>query len=144
MKAAVVSLLVGCCLALPVWAESPKLINLMGNMQRFAHKLQLSLEAGNGPLADFYAHELGAAVAQVGQVESYGDYPVGRLTTSTLSPLLKTLIAGLDAGDVARANQAFDALLDGCNRCHAMTEHDYIRLQRNAANPYLQDFTAAP
>ena len=147
MKRRAISFVAGLWLAggaLAETDESPHLVGLMGDMQRFAHKLQLSLEAKNAPLADFYAHELGGAIGEAGQVESYGDYPVGRLTTSTLSPLLKKLIAGLDAGELPRADKAFDALLEGCNSCHAMTEHDYIRVQRNPVNPYLQDFSVAP
>ena len=147
MKRRAIGLVVGLWLAGAALAEtdeSPHLVGLMGDMQSFAHKLQLSLDAENALLADFYAHELGGAIAAVGQIDSYSDYPVGRLTTSTLSPLLKKLIAGLDAGDLPRADNAFDALLEGCNRCHAMTEHDYIRVQRNPANPYLQNFSVAP
>ncbi len=120
--------------------ESLDLVAVMADMQRFAHKIQLSLDAENLRLADFYAHELEAAVARASSIDSYGDYPVGRLSASTLKPLMLQLGTAIDSGELPRANTAFDQLLSGCNSCHQLTEHGYIHLQRNAVNPYLQSF----
>lgn len=120
--------------------QGPDLISVMADMQRFSHKLQLSLDAGNLRLADFYAHELEGAVAQASQIESYGDYPVGRLSASTLKPVVGKLGAALDSGDIGRASSALDTVVDACNSCHVMTEHAYIQVQRNPTNPYMQSF----
>ena len=143
MKKWIVGLCVGTVMAgssLLQANESPDLIAVMGDMQRFAHKLQLSLDASNLTLADFYAHELEAAVKQASDIESYGDYPVGRLSASTLKPLVLKLETAIDSGDVSRASTAFDKLIDGCNSCHELTEHGYIHVQRSSANPYMQSF----
>lgn len=126
--------------SLPLAQEAPDLIAVMADMQRFSHKIQLSLEAGNLPLADFYAHELEGAVAQASEVESYGDYPVGRLSASTLKPVAIKLGAALDSADVERASAALDDVVAACNSCHVLTEHAFIQVQRNSTNPYMQSF----
>jgi hypothetical protein len=47
-----------CLAAAPALGDPPGLAVLMERMQTYTHKVQLSIEARNAPLADFYLHEL--------------------------------------------------------------------------------------
>lgn len=69
------------------------LADLMAKMQLHSHKLQLSLDQGNLPLADFYAHELGEVIEDVQAIDDYDGKPIGTLTTSMLLPSFEQLEA---------------------------------------------------
>lgn len=127
--------------AVPVaHAEQPEMIETMRALQYFGHKLQLSLDHDNPALARFYMHEMEEAIAAVGGIESYGGYPIGRLSDTILKPVFAGLEATLERDGPARTQQQFDKLIDACNQCHVMTEHAYIVIRRNPDNPFMQSF----
>ena len=68
------------------------LITQMARLQYFTHKLSLSVDANNLPLAQFYGHELEEVIHQVSLVESYKDYPVGEMAKTTLYPQFLKLL----------------------------------------------------
>jgi hypothetical protein len=126
----------------PALASGPGLAELMGRMQTYAHKLQLSIEARNARLADFYLHELEELAEHVAEhVPHYGDYPVGRLTREMLLPAIEQLEDTVAAGDWAFSDTRFTDLLRACNACHLVTEHGFIRLAPASGNPFAQDFS---
>ncbi|OAB61443.1 hypothetical protein AY599_04930 [Leptolyngbya valderiana BDU 20041] len=120
--------------------EEHGLVENMGAMQYFSHKLVLAIDAGNLPLADFYAHELEETIEAASAIESYGGQAIGALVDSMLEPRFEELEDALDS-DVDRASAAFDAMVDSCNACHQATGFGLIRIQRRSDNPWLQDFS---
>jgi hypothetical protein len=121
-------------------AFADELVELMGALQTHTHKLQLSLDHGNLPLAAFYAHEVEELVEEVGEVDEYDGYPVGQLATSMLTPVMGRLESALENGNLDAANRELDALVNACNACHVATSHGFIVIARNSSNPYLQSF----
>src|SRR6056297_3621081 len=85
--------------ALPANADESGLAVLMERIQTYAHKLQLSIEAGNAQLADFYLHELEETSEYVAEeIESYDGHAVGALMASMLLPALERLEEPLKSG----------------------------------------------
>lgn len=119
------------------------LVGLMSALQTFTHKLQLSLDNDNTELAAFYAHEVEELIEEVGDVAEYDGHPVGQLATAMLDPALRRLGSALtQAGDIDAAARELDAFINACNACHVATDHAFIVIERNPANPYLQSFEA--
>lgn len=116
------------------------LVSLMGEMQVYAHKLQLSLDEGNQTLAGFYAHELEEVIEATMEVADYDGFPIGSLTGAMLLPGFGQVESAIEANDMAAASSRFDVLVTACNACHLATEHGYIVIERNPLNPYLQNF----
>jgi hypothetical protein len=141
--AAQLAVLVG-LVAAPALGDEPGLAVLMERMQTYTHKLQLSIEARNGPLAHFYLHELeetGEFVAR--HIEHYDDYPVGRLLAEMLLPQVERLEELVDAGQWPASEAGFTDLVRACNACHLVTAHGFIRIAPAGENPFAQDFSVA-
>jgi hypothetical protein len=127
--------------AAPALAEEPGLVVLMERLQTYAHKLQLSLEARNAPLAGFYIHELeetGEFIAE--NISHYDDHPVGELTRAKLLPAIERLEDSIEAAAWADSDANFLDLVRACNACHLVTGHGFIRIKPASGNPYAQDF----
>ncbi|MFU8817998.1 MAG: hypothetical protein ACNA7W_21830 [Pseudomonadales bacterium] len=129
-------------ISLTASANDDDLLMLMGTLQTLTHKLQLSLDADNGPLAGFYVHELEEVGEAVVAVESYHGHPIGALAGAMLMPQIAAVDASLEGAeaDLTATRQAFEQLVVNCNACHAATGHGFIVIERNDANPYLQSF----
>lgn len=125
-------------------ANGPGLATLMERMQTYTHKLQLSVEARNGPLADFYLHELEEVAEYVVEnIPAYGDYPIGELTREMMLPSIERLEDVVEAADWPAADTGFKAVLEACNACHVVTGHGFIRIAPAGVNPFAQDFSPA-
>ena len=120
--------------------EGLPLLTLMHNMQYYAHKLGLSIDAGNSKLAGFYAHELEEVIEAVSEIESFDGIAIAHLLKSTLQPAFETLEHAIETGDTARMSTDYDGLLHACNRCHEGAHRPFIVIERNRANPYPQRF----
>jgi hypothetical protein len=132
----------GWLVALPAAADSSDLLALMGRMQTFAHKLQLSLEHRNARLADFYLHELEETSEDVVEnIDRYGDHPVGKLVKEMLLPAIERAEDALETGDWAAVGGRYAELVQACNSCHQVTGHEFIRIAPAEGNPFAQDFT---
>jgi cytochrome c553 len=119
------------------------LLMLMSTLQTLSHKLQLSLDAENLPLAAFYAHELEELGETVAGIASYDGHAIGALVTGMLLPQIEAVNASVrlsQGGDFDGAQAAFERLLGQCNACHEATGHGVIVIERNPANPYAQSF----
>lgn len=122
--------------------EEPELAVYMSDMQRWAHKAALSINAQNAPLADFYLHELEETVEAVQEeVPEYEGHAIGPLTEQMLVPSLEALDEAVDAEDWRAAAQRLGAVAQSCNQCHAATAHGFVEIQLDdLANPYAQSF----
>ena len=125
----------------PVAADGDvELVNYMRNLQYFTHKISLSLDANNGALAGFYAHEMEEVIEELEEIEHYDDHPIGKLVESKLEPAFEAFEDSLHDKTPAAASPAFDRLIDACNTCHEATEHGFIVIRRITDNPFMQSF----
>lgn len=122
--------------------EDHNLIGLMGQMQHFSHKLDLSIRAQNRELVDFYAHEIEETLEATTEIEAYHGKPVGELTEAMLTPAFERFEQAVDdeGGGWGNIDARFGELVDACNTCHQATEYGFINIQRTDANPYMQSF----
>ncbi|MFB6097605.1 MAG: hypothetical protein ABEK84_00525, partial [Salinibacter sp.] len=125
--------------------EEAELASHMSTLQRWTHKATLALQARNGKLADFYLHEMKETVETVREeVPTYEGHPVADLTKQILDPSLKALDSAVDQRAWKMIDKRVDGLARACNRCHAQTDHGFIRVDlEDVPNPYAQDFAPA-
>ncbi len=116
------------------------LLLLMHNMQYYVHKLGLAIDAGNRPLADFYAHEVEEIITVVGSIDRHEGVAIKPIFASALPPAFAALEDALGTGDAAKLGTAYDRLLDGCNACHRGAGRPQIVIRRSHINPYPQEF----
>jgi hypothetical protein len=132
-----------CCFLTPSLAGAePGLAVLMERMQTYTHKLQLSIEARNAPLADFYLHEL-EEVSEfvVENIERYDEFPVAELVKEMLLPMIEQLEEVVEEGEWAASEARFTDVIRACNACHHVTGHGFIHIVPAAGNPFAQDFS---
>jgi hypothetical protein len=125
---------------IPAWSGEPGLAENMRAMQYYLHKLSLSVDARNQPLADFYAHELEETIEDAEKIDNYKGQPIGRLTKAMLVPSFDALEDAIEADDWNQTSERLDAVIHACNACHQTTGFGFIRIQRSSANPYMQSF----
>ncbi|MEM7282577.1 MAG: hypothetical protein AAF438_13220 [Pseudomonadota bacterium] len=117
----------------------PELAAYMGDMQRYLHKLQLAIRAGNVEVAKFYLHELEEVSGEViDNVGTYEGYAIGSLTQQMLMPEIERLEGSIQSGD--EAIDSVDRMMGVCNACHVATDHDFIVIDWPRENPYNQRF----
>ena len=128
----------------PALGGEPGLAMLMERMQTYTHKLQLSIDARNAPLAGFYLHELEETSEFVADtIEHYHDYPVGALVREMLLPRIEQLGGVIDAADWPAGDSGLTDLFGACNACHVATGHGQIRITPADSNPFAQDFAVS-
>jgi hypothetical protein len=102
----------------------------MAHLQHYAEKLHWALVAENGPLADFYLHELEETAEAIALAKVTED---GVDITASLNTHLMPAIAGLEKVLKARqwpdATDGYRRLVQSCNNCHVASQHDFIRIQ---------------
>jgi hypothetical protein len=126
--------------------EDLRLGSIMGDMQRFHHKLWLAGEAGNTELAAFYLHELEETmelVADAGIVDDGHD--VSALMRTHGLPVVGAMERKLKEEGIAALHADAPRLVEACNSCHAAAGHGYIHitLPTGAAYPG-QEFAPKP
>jgi hypothetical protein len=122
-------------------SSSEPLAPYMSHFQHYMHKMALAIDAGNQPLAEFYASKVRENVTIVEKkFPTWENLQVGALATAMLGAPLKPLEDALAKGDMAAANGAYDTLVTGCNNCHVATQRQYIKVTRVKSNPYNQSF----
>ncbi len=134
-------------------APAPELALLMGTLQRLTHKLALSADAGNAPLAAFYLHEsLEQLRAIQAQSPEYENQPIAVLIDRLALPAYADLQKSLDYPNTPPPPASRHVLLRGldrviasCNECHAATQHAVIQITRGTeVNPFNQSFRPLP
>lgn len=124
-------------------AAEVELARPMTELHRFTTKLGYSIAAENGPLAGFYLDEVDEVLAEVGEIESYEGMPIARTAAVIVDPLRADLRRELEAERWPEAEEAYRALVVGCNRCHAATGHEFlVILPAEGEPPFAQRFTA--
>jgi len=116
------------------------LVELMGSLQYFSHKLGLSIDAGNKKLAGFYAHEVEEVIETLEEIENYNGKPISKMVKIRLLPPFHQLEKAVKSGNTGAASGAFGDMVDACNGCHVATAHGYIKIQRSTTNPFMQSF----
>ena len=115
----------------------------MATMQHQTHKLGLSLQARNRPLAAFYLEELHETVAMIEQkFPNYDNLPIAELAGAMLEPSFEPVDKALAGSNWPAATAAYDRLVSACNDCHAAANHEYIEITVPAGNPFNQTFAA--
>ncbi len=121
--------------------EEVELAVLMGEMQRHSAKLGYALDARNQRLAEFYLHEVEEIVEELLEIEDHDGIQVRAAASPIVPPLVEALHQSLENADWAATSQAYSALIEGCNRCHSATEHEFIVvLEPEGPPPYNQAF----
>lgn len=125
-------------------AREERLLLHMAFFQRYAEKLALANEAGNAPLATFYAEEIEETAERL----MYGGHADDGVDLSAIAaevavPRAERLVAAARSGDRARTEAALAQMLDGCTACHRRSGHRWIVVQPpTGEGPYpSQSFT---
>lgn len=130
--------------ATPPPEEKVELAPFMGNLQRYSQKLGLAIEARNRPLTEFYLEEVDEVLEEVElKVPEDDGLPVAETSQKIMRPLLQALKGSLPKEEWPAIRKYYVKLIDGCNRCHAALEHEFIViLPAQRESPYNQDFTS--
>jgi hypothetical protein len=113
----------------------------MADAQRHAHKLGLSIQAKNKPLAEFYMAELGETFEIIQKkFPQYDGYQIAALTKAMLDPAKPALSKALAAGDWPTSAIAYDKYLTACNTCHVAVKHEFVKIVAPTGNPFNQSF----
>jgi hypothetical protein len=125
-----------------VTPSGEELAPYMAMMQHLTHKLGLSLQARNAPLAGFYIEEI-QETSEVIQKKfpTYDKIAVGQLMNAMLVPSIGPLDKSIKASSWAIANAGYTKLLDSCNGCHAAAQHPFIKITAPTQNPFNQSFS---
>jgi hypothetical protein len=126
-------------------AREPELALLMGTLQTLTHKLALSADAGNAPLAAFYLHESMEQLRTIQhEAPEYENLPIAvlveRLALPAYSDLEKAVAAPPEpTREILLAG--VDRVIQSCNECHGATQHGFLRITRGTeVNPFNQSF----
>jgi hypothetical protein len=127
--------------------EPPGLGELMTFNQMRHAKLWFAGEAGNWKLARYEVDELGEGFDDVVRYHpTHKDSPVP--IDSSVEKIIREPLAevgrAIAAQDRARFEKAFDAVTDGCNRCHQATNFGFNVVQRPTANPFSNQAFSPP
>lgn len=143
LRKAVMSVILAASPMIAVADGEIQLVENMGHLQYFTHKMSLAIDAGNQPLADFYAHELEEYLEDTQKVESYHDKPIGKLVKAMLVPAFENVEKDIKAGKLKQASGKVDAMINACNACHSATGYNFIAIERRTDNPFMQKFDSA-
>ena len=122
---------------------NPQMAALMGMLIQPRHaKLGLAGAAENWPLANYSLRELRQGFAVTSRaVPRWKGLPVPDLFDAAVDRPLKLIEAAVKLQYKAQFDEAFGKLTEGCNACHATTEHPYIVIKAPAASAFPnQDF----
>lgn len=122
--------------------EDAELALQMAHLQRWTHKTTLALQERNPELADFYLHEMEETIEGIQEeVPTYEGHPIADLTEEMLVPSVESVDEALDEEDWSRVDKRVQDLVQSCNQCHTATEHGFIQIEVQEANPYPQNFS---
>jgi len=123
---------------------TPALHKLMGTMQTYMHKYNLSVLENNSELAGFYLHELEEVSEEIIEnIEEYDGHPVSSLTETMFLPVVEQAGATLENSSADEIRKSASLLIQSCNSCHQATDHGYIKIREvtSSENPFNQDFS---
>lgn len=119
-----------------------ELVPYMQTMQHLSHKLGLSIQSKNGPLAAFYLEEIEETTAIIQKkFPVYDTFKVGQLTGAMFVPSIEPLEKSVKASNWAMTNAGFTKMIDSCNTCHLATAHGFVKITTPTGNPFNQSFS---
>jgi hypothetical protein len=119
-----------------------KLVPYMEILQHLSHKLGLSIQAKNEPLASFYLQEIDETVGLIRKkFPTYDNMEIGSLTNAMIQPSIDPLRKQLKAKNWVIINAGYTKLIDSCNDCHGATDHEFIQITSPTGNPFNQTFS---
>jgi len=124
---------------------NPQMAALMSMLIQPRHaKLALAGQAENWPLAGYSLKELRQGfVVAARAVPRWKGLPVPDLFDAAVDQPLKLVEAAVKLQYKRQFDEAFGKLTEGCNACHATTEHAYIVIKVPGASAFPnQDFEA--
>lgn len=132
----VISLLFNVCVVVlfaVLWHQrpepEPELSSLMGDLQRHSHKLGLAVRSKNSKLSNFYIHELEEVLELIQtHIPMHDDKPIAEFSRTIMTELINQIETNTAARDWQASLDSYGAVVDGCNRCHAATDHEFIRI----------------
>ena len=133
-----------CRLSIGDGESKVELAEFMGALQHHSQKLGLSIQAKNSSLSNFYLHETEEVLEELKEIEEYEGLPIKKPVRVIMDELVQALADSLRSENWKRADADYRQLIDGCNRCHASQEVEFIKiLPRTKHNPFAQDFSKA-
>ena len=126
--------------------DEASLLDHMVLMQRYVEKAALAADAGNRPLAAFYAQKISERATRVID----GGYVVDGIDVSAIAaeiadPRATALVEAAEAGTADQFEAAYQQMVNGCNACHLRAGYGVVRIQRPDADTYpSQVFTGPP
>ena len=122
---------------------NPQMAALMSMLIQPRHaKLGLAGKADNWPLAGYALRELRQGFAVVGRaVPRWKGLPVPDLLEAAVSQPLTLLDVAIKLRFRSQFDEAYGKLTQGCNACHATTDHSFVVIKVPDASPFPnQDF----
>ena len=119
-----------------------ELVPYMEIMQHLSHKLGLSIQAKNEPLASFYLEEINETVALIRKkFPVYDKQEIASLAGAMFVPQIEPLRKAVKAKNWVITNAGYTKMIDSCNDCHAATDHEFIQITAPTTNPFNQSFS---
>ena len=131
----------------PAPAYAPGLGELMSLNQMRHVKLWFAGEAGNWKLAAYELDELKEGfddVVRYHPEHKDSPVPIPDAVRKIMTEPLAEVGRAVEKGDGEGFVRAYDALTDGCNRCHQATNFGFNVVQRPTSNPYSNQSFAPP
>lgn len=114
----------------------------MSHMQRYADKLYFAGIAGNGPLVEFYLHEIEETAEGIANAKVVDEgVDVSNLITTILMPEIERFEKSMADSKGQSFKEDYAILVSTCNKCHTLAKHDYIQIKTPDQPTYRnQDF----
>lgn len=125
-------------------AAAPEIAPFMALLQRYSQKAGYSIAAKNDTLALFYLEEIEETLAEIYKVDEVEGTPIGQPAKIIMPELISALKKSVQQKQWKQSAANYSNLIDGCNRCHAATERQYVKIlpaTKSGPNPYNQDFS---
>jgi hypothetical protein len=122
---------------------SPTMGDLMNTLVQPRHaKLGLAGQAQNWALAAYALREIRQATAAISKtIPRWRGYPVPDLFEAALGEPISTLQSAIQQQEPEKFKAAYTALTQGCNACHATTNHAFVVIKPPDASAFPnQDF----
>jgi hypothetical protein len=100
-------------------------------------KLGLAGQAENWPLAGYAIVEIRQAFAGIVKAQPrFRGLPVGELVEAALNQAMTAVETAIKQKDPQKFAAAYDQLTQGCNACHAATDHPYVVIKTPDASAF--------
>ena len=125
--------------------DEASLLDHMVLMQRYVEKAALAADAGNRPLAAFYAQKISERATRVID----GGYVVDGIDVSAIAaeiadPRATALVGAAKTGSADQFEVAYQQMVNGCNACHLRAGYGVVQIQRPDADTYPSQVFAGP